>query len=95
MMVHVQKIKNNRINQLMEVLEEVEGKAVIWAHYRYDIEAIVERYYQNNMEKILLLLIMVIRLLKIDKKQLKKYRTLILQLDLLLAHHKQVVMELL
>ena len=49
----VQEIKNNRINQLMEILEEVEGKAVIWAHYRYDIEAIVEaiskEYGENSV----------------------------------------------
>ena len=38
----VQEIKNNRISQLMDILEEVEGKAVIWAHYRYDIEKIVQ-----------------------------------------------------
>ena len=37
-----QKIKNNRINELMDVLEEVEGKAIIWAHYQYDIKAIIE-----------------------------------------------------
>ena len=37
-----QKIKNNRIEELMEVLEEVHGKVVIWAHYRHDIETIVE-----------------------------------------------------
>jgi SNF2 family DNA or RNA helicase len=33
--------------------------------------------------------------LKIDKKQLKKFKTLNLKLDLLLVHHKQVVMVLL
>ena len=37
----IQTIKNNRVNQLLEILEEVEGKAIIWAHYRYDIESIV------------------------------------------------------
>ena len=37
-----QKIKNNRITELMDVLEEVEGKAIIWAHYQYDIKAIIE-----------------------------------------------------
>ena len=37
----IQEIKNNRITELMEVLEEVEGKAVIWAHYRHDIATIV------------------------------------------------------
>jgi len=49
----VQEIKNNRIDQLMEILEEVEGKAVIWAHYRYDIEKIVEsiskKYGDNSV----------------------------------------------
>jgi len=38
----IQEIKNNRISQLVDILDEVEGKAVIWAHYRYDIEKIVE-----------------------------------------------------
>ena len=38
----IQKIANNRLNELMDVLSEMEGKAVIWAHYRYDIEVIVE-----------------------------------------------------
>jgi SNF2 family DNA or RNA helicase len=37
-----QKIANNRLDELMDVLSEMEGKAVIWAHYRYDIEVIVE-----------------------------------------------------
>ena len=37
----IQEIKNNRITELMEVLEEVEGKAIIWAHYRHDIDTIV------------------------------------------------------
>ena len=38
----VQDLKNDRINELMNVIEEVEGKAVIWAHYRYDVENIVK-----------------------------------------------------
>jgi SNF2 family DNA or RNA helicase len=47
----VQDVKSNRLNELMDVLEEVEGKAVIWAHYRYDIEKIVEaitKQYEKN-----------------------------------------------
>ena len=47
----IQEIKNNRISQLVDILEEVEGKAVIWAHYGYDIEKIVEaisKKYGNN-----------------------------------------------
>ena len=49
----VQDLKNNRITQLMDILDEVEGKAVIWAHYRHDIEKIVEaiskQYGQNTV----------------------------------------------
>jgi SNF2 family DNA or RNA helicase len=37
-----QPIKNNRITELMDVLEETEGKAIIWAHYQYDITAIIK-----------------------------------------------------
>ena len=37
-----QPIKNNRINELMDVLEEIEGKAIIWAHYQYDITNIIK-----------------------------------------------------
>jgi SNF2 family DNA or RNA helicase len=48
-----QEIKNNRLNELMDILEEVEGKAVIWAHYRYDIKKIVEsiskKYGENSV----------------------------------------------
>ena len=35
-------LKSNRLQELMSILEEVEGKAVIWANYRYDIKRIVE-----------------------------------------------------
>ena len=34
-------LKSNRLNELMDVLDEVEGKAIIWANYIYDIEHIV------------------------------------------------------
>jgi SNF2 family DNA or RNA helicase len=37
-----QSIKNNRIGELMDVLEETEGKAIIWAHYQYDITSIIK-----------------------------------------------------
>ena len=37
-----QPIKNNRITELMDVLEETEGKAIIWAHYQYDITSIIK-----------------------------------------------------
>jgi len=38
----VQQIKNNRITELMDVLDETHGKVVIWAHWRNDIETIVK-----------------------------------------------------
>ena len=47
----VQDVKSNRLDELMDVLEEVEGKAVIWAHYRYDIEKIVEAIIKQYGEK--------------------------------------------
>jgi len=36
------KIKNNRMKELLSLLEEVEGKVIIWANYIYDIENLVE-----------------------------------------------------
>jgi len=49
----IQVLKNERLDELLDVLDEVEGKAVIWAHYRYDIEIIVEaikkRYGDNSV----------------------------------------------
>jgi len=37
-----QVVKNNRLSELIELLEEVEGKAVIWAHYQYDVQTIID-----------------------------------------------------
>ena len=48
----MQEIKNNRITELMDLLEEVEGKAVIWAHWRHDITTIVreiEKEYPGSV----------------------------------------------
>jgi SNF2 family DNA or RNA helicase len=38
----IQTIKNNRMSELTDLLDEVEGKAVIWAHYQYDVNEIVK-----------------------------------------------------
>jgi len=38
----VKSIKNERLSTLLDVLDEVENKAVIWAHYRHDIKSIIE-----------------------------------------------------
>ena len=38
----ITEIKNNRLKELVELLDEVEGKVIIWANYVYDIENIVK-----------------------------------------------------
>ncbi len=38
----IKKIKNDRLSTLVDILQEVENKAVIWAHYRNDIASIIE-----------------------------------------------------
>jgi len=48
-----QLIENNRVKELMNVLEETEGKAIIWANYQRDvtqiIKAISEQYGQGSV----------------------------------------------
>ena len=36
-----QRIPNNRVSELMSILDETEGKAIIWAHYQLDIKDII------------------------------------------------------
>jgi SNF2 family DNA or RNA helicase len=36
----IQEIKNNRLAELLDVLDETEGKAIIWAHYQHDVKNI-------------------------------------------------------
>ena len=38
----IQEIKSNRLSELMDVLDEVEGKAIIWAHWQVDIKTILK-----------------------------------------------------
>jgi len=48
----MQEIKNNRITEILDLLEEVEGKAIIWAHWRHDIATIVreiEKEYPGSV----------------------------------------------
>ena len=47
----ITELKSNRLNELMDVLDEVEGKAIIWANYIYDVEHIVaeiKKKYGND-----------------------------------------------
>ncbi len=50
----VRPLKNNRINELLNILEEVDGKVIIWAVYRHDIKEITnilsERYGADSVE---------------------------------------------
>ena len=49
----VQEINNNRITELIDTVDEVQGKVVIWAHWRNDIATIVkhlkEEYGDNSV----------------------------------------------
>ena len=36
-------IKNNRLDELVNILEEVRGKTIIWANYQYDIKRILNK----------------------------------------------------
>jgi SNF2 family DNA or RNA helicase len=38
----IQPIENNRIKELLSIIEDMDGKAIIWAHYQYDIKNIIK-----------------------------------------------------
>ena len=38
-----QSVESNRLNELMSVLEETEGKAIIWANYQLSVSEIIKR----------------------------------------------------
>jgi len=38
----VQQLKSNRLDELIDVLCEIEGKAVIWAHWQSDVQQIID-----------------------------------------------------
>ena len=38
----ITQLKNNRVSELLKVLEETEGKAIIWCHWRHDVENVVK-----------------------------------------------------
>jgi len=46
----IQEFKNNRMSELLDLLEEMEGKVIIWANYIYDIEQIVKTIGQEYGE---------------------------------------------
>ena len=38
----------NELKSNPEILEEIEGKAIIWAHYQYDINTIIKEIKQRQ-----------------------------------------------
>jgi len=38
----IQPLKNNRLNELMNITDELQGKAIIWASYTHDIQQIAD-----------------------------------------------------
>jgi SNF2 family DNA or RNA helicase len=38
-----QEVKNNRMQELLDVLEQTEGKAIIWCHWQKDAKSIIEQ----------------------------------------------------
>ena len=47
----IQEFKNNRMSELLDLLEEMEGKVIIWANYVYDIKQIVKTISQEYGER--------------------------------------------
>ena len=49
----IEPIKNNRLDELLEVIEETQGKVIIWASYTYDIkkirDALAEKYGEDSV----------------------------------------------
>jgi len=46
----IQLIDSNRIKELMNILEETEGKAIIWANYQRDVNEIIKHIVKNYGE---------------------------------------------
>ena len=46
-----QAIPSNRMNELIDILEEVEGKAIIWANYQLNVGEIIEALKKKYGEK--------------------------------------------
>ncbi len=67
-------LKNNRLDELMQILGETTGKVIIWANYIHDILNI-ESAIKKNMEKLLIVLIMVQLRQKIDNVVFMIFKT--------------------
>ena len=45
-----QSVDSNRLNELMSVLDETEGKAIIWANYQLSVREIIQRIIKEHGE---------------------------------------------
>ncbi len=58
-MAQCKKSKSNRIDELINVLNEIEGKVVIWSHWQSDVKQI-NKYLSDRIQvKIVMQTIMV------------------------------------
>ena len=48
MMVLFNQLESNRINELMSILEDMDGKAIIWANYQRDVAKIVDEITEKK-----------------------------------------------
>ena len=46
----IQSVESNRLNELMNVLDETEGKAIIWANYQLSVGEIIQRIIKDYGE---------------------------------------------
>ena len=47
----IQQVESNRMNELMSILEETEGKAIIWANYQMSVGEIIQQLTKKFGEK--------------------------------------------
>ena len=86
-----QNIKHNRMTELMDILEEVEGKAIIWAHWQRDVELITAAIEKQNMVRDPWSIIMVKRYLN-NETMLYVILKRTIRLDSSWAHQQRVDM---
>ena len=87
-----QEVPSNRLPELMDVLEEVEGKVVIWAHWQRDVNRILreisKKFGENSFVDYYGLTPMA------DRQKISKISKIIQNADSLWVLHKLVVMVL-
>jgi superfamily II DNA helicase RecQ len=94
MMVKYKKLRIEDLNELMDVLDETEGKAIIWANYVYDIENIVKTIKAQYGEDSV---VQYYGAIPSEKRQnnIEKFQDMNSKVRFLLVIHKQEVMVLL